>query len=92
MSPYSSTKYVSKRPDHITQWCDNKAAVDRSNTGLLYPGVMLYTDADIILLAISHAQKELGNYTSMVCRHVYGHQDLRQTQAGGQTNVGRRGQ
>lgn len=37
------------RPDHITQWCDNKAAVDRSNTGLLYPSIMLY-DADAVTM------------------------------------------
>jgi hypothetical protein len=64
------------RPGHVNQWCDNKAAVDRSNAGLQYPGAMLNPDADI-LLAIGHTRKELGGDTSVVCRHVYGHQDSR---------------
>lgn len=63
------------RPQQVMQWCDNKAAVDRSNVGLNYPGAMLTTDADI-LLAISHTQKEMTD-TNFICRHVYGHQDSR---------------
>lgn len=76
---YRGLKQISAsqlRPNHVTQWCDNKAAVDRSNIGLLYPGAMLNVDADI-LLAITHTRKELGNDTSVVCNHVYGHQDSR---------------
>ena len=69
-------------PQQVTQWCDNKAAVDRSNVGLNYPGAMLTADADI-LLAISHTRKEMTD-TTFLCRHVYGHQDSRRQKTTGE--------
>jgi ribonuclease HI len=66
--------------ERVHQWCDNKAAVDRSNSGLTYPGAMLNADADIIL-AIGHVRQQLSGRANIICRHVYGHQDSRQTRA-----------
>ena len=66
------------RPEQLHQWCDNKAAVDRSNSGLTYPGAMLNADADVIL-AIGHVRKQLSGRTNIICRHIYGHQDSRPT-------------
>lgn len=64
------------RLEQVHQWCDNKAAVDRSNIGLTYPGAMLNADADI-LLAIAQVRQQLSGKANIVCRHIYGHQDSR---------------
>ena len=59
----------------LRQWSDNQAAVDDSNTTLGTPADMLKPDADIIM-AIHHVRAQLST-TTIVCRHVYGHQDTR---------------
>ena len=61
-------------PSHIQQWCDNEAAVDKSNRSLYNPGMMLTADADIIL-AMEHTRTNLAKDTVVTCRHVFGHQD-----------------
>ena len=64
----------------IYQWCDNEAAVNRSNEGLYGPGEMLRPDADI-LLALTETKNEMEETTKVICRHVYGHQDTRKRPA-----------
>ena len=64
------------QPRLIQQWCDNKAAVDRSNEDFYGPGCMVKPDVDI-LLALRHTRWELNN-TTIICKHVYGHQDTKQ--------------
>lgn len=64
------------QPQRLDQWCDNKAAVDRSNSSLYTPGSRIQPDADI-LMAIHHVQTMMEGTTDITCRHVYGHQDTR---------------
>ena len=61
----------------VHQWCDNKAAVNKSNEQLLCPGDMIAPDVDI-LMAIHSIRTKLERGTKILCRHVYGHQDTRQ--------------
>ena len=65
------------KPGIAYQWCDNKAAVDKTNTELYAPRDMLLPDADI-LLAIKHTRTQLERGTKLISRHIYGHQDSRQ--------------
>lgn len=61
-------------PTEIRQWCDNEAAVDRSNRPLYKPGDMIKPDADIVL-AIHHTRQQMETGSTIICRHIYGHQD-----------------
>ena len=63
-------------PAIAQQWCDNKAAVDKSNREVYSPRDMLVPDADI-LLAIRHTRTQLEDTTQVVCQHIYGHQDTK---------------
>lgn len=63
------------KPDIIHQWCDNEAAVDRSNQSLFSPSCMIKPEADI-LLAMAMTRSQLDG-TTIICRHVYGHQDTK---------------
>lgn len=67
-------------PSLIRQWCDNKAAVDKYNMTLYTPSQMTAADADV-LLAIKHVSKQLADTTTVMCRHIYGHQDSAQGRA-----------
>ena len=58
----------------IAHWCDNRAAVDQTNSELNSPKKMTKPEADIIL-AIHKVKKELKGL--LPCRHVHAHQDTR---------------
>jgi len=63
-------------PQEIHQWCDNESAVNDSNRPLCTPGAMVKPDADI-LLAIHHLRTYMESRCTILCRHIYGHQDTR---------------
>ena len=70
-------EYLSMAPAEIAHWCDNEAAVNKCMTPLWKPSAMIQPDADI-LLAIHHLRNTFRTTgTTVVCRHVYGHQDTR---------------
>ncbi len=62
-------------PQHIKQWCDNKAAIDNAVKDLYTPNHMSRPDADI-LLATTALRQKFANCT-ISQNHVYGHQDSR---------------
>ena len=64
------------RPTLLKQWCDNEAAVDKSNKEWIGPSDMLKPDMDVIL-AIHHTKRNIECHTTIICRHIYGHQDTR---------------
>ena len=62
------------KPKLVLQWCDNEAAVDKTNQTYFAPKHMLLPDMDIVL-AIRHVRTQLESSSDVICRHVYGHQD-----------------
>ena len=68
-------QHLKLSPSTIHQWCDSKSAVDNSNIDPPTPSAMIAPDADI-LLAIRHLRRQMAAST-IVCKHVYGHQDSR---------------
>ena len=63
-------------PLEIQQWCDNESAVNDSNRPLYTPSAMGKPDADL-LLAIHHLRATMEDTSSIICRHIYGHQDTK---------------
>lgn len=73
-------------PDRVQFWCDNKAAVDKSALQRTTPGMMLQSDADIILAIHELLRKFTGRATF---HHVYGHQDTRRRDTDGSAALSR---
>ena len=69
------TTFLGLQPRAILQWCNNEAAVDKSNNAYWTLGDMLCPETDI-LLAIQHLRATLLP-TTLTCRHIYGHKDTR---------------
>ena len=64
-------EHLGMTPTEVAQWCDNKAAVTKSESGLT-PRQMISPEADIIM-AIHHLRSKME--APVTCSHVYGHQD-----------------
>jgi ribonuclease HI len=64
-------EYLGLKPTEIEQWCDNKAAVIKTEKELS-PKEMIAPEGDIIL-AIHALRAKL--QVPITCNHVYGHQD-----------------
>ena len=73
-------------PDWVQFWCDNKAAVDKSAFRRTTPGMMLQSDADIIL-AIHELLRNFSGQATF--HHVYGHQDTRRRDRTGSAALSR---
>ena len=69
-------QYLGMSPREIQHWCDNESAVDDSNRPLSTPSAMGKPDADL-LLAIHHIREVMATNATIICRHIYGHQDTR---------------
>lgn len=70
-------EYLGLTPAKIHHYCDNEAAVNKSNHAPRRPSAMMQPEADI-LLAIHYLRQTLScKGTSMICRHIYAHQDTR---------------
>jgi hypothetical protein len=64
-------------PTEIAHWCDNEAAVNRCMVPPWKPLMMIQPDADILLAIHQLRSTLLANGTTVICRHIYGHQDSR---------------
>ena len=64
-------KHLGMSPTEVAQWCNNKAAVTKSEPGLT-PCQMISPKADIIM-AIHHLRSKL--VAPVTCSHVCGHQE-----------------
>lgn len=69
-------QYLGLKPNKIQHWCDNESAVNDSNKPLGTPSAMIKPDADIIL-AIHHLRDVMSSDSTIICKHIYGHQDSR---------------
>lgn len=67
-------QYLGLQPGEIQHWCDNESAVNDCNKSLRTPSAMIKPDADI-LLAIHHLREVMSDDSTIICKHIYGHQD-----------------